>query len=177
MRPAVPGDNAPSPFALNIMKPTTTRRKFLRTAITLSLAAPLLGATRSALAQQKTLNLAPPEKFSFEHLVERARSMAQREFVPLPRPAPDVVQRLTYDEWGKIRFDTRYALFADGPGMYPVTFFHLGEFFQKGIRMHVLSDGQSRQILYNSAYFEMPKVSPASKLPEQAGCAGFRLLQ
>ena len=135
----------------------------------------MLVSSRLVLAQQKSLTFGPPAKFSFELLIERARTMAQREFVPPPRPAPDVVQRLTYEEWGKIRFDTRYALYADGSGAYPVTFFHLGESFQKGIRMHVLRDGQSRQILYSSTYFEMPKDSPARKLPEQAGFAGFRL--
>jgi len=152
-----------------------TRRSFLRTALTLSVAAPLLGAMRPGHAQPTTLNLAAPEKFSFDLLVERARKMAQRKFEPLPRPMPDVVLSLTYDEWGKIRFDTRYALYADGPGMYPVTFFHLGKFFQTGIRIHVLKDGQSRQILYSNTYFDMPKDSPARKLPDQVGLAGFRL--
>ncbi len=152
-----------------------TRRSFLQTALTLSAAAPLLGAMRPGHAQPTTLNLAAAEKFSFDLLVERARKMAQRKFEPLPRPMPDVVLSLTYDEWGKIRFDTRYALYADGPGMYPVTFFHLGKFFQTGIRIHVLKDGQSRQILYSNTYFDMPKDSPARKLPDQVGFAGFRL--
>lgn len=154
---------------------TTSRRSFLRSAVALGMSAPLLGTSRLAAAQQKSLKLATPEKFSFERLVERARKMAQREFVPLPRPMPDVVLSLTYDEWGQIRFDPRYALYADGPGAYPVTFFHLGEFFQKGIRMHVVEDGRSRQILYSNAYFDMPQNSPARKLPEQVGFAGFRL--
>lgn len=157
------------------MKYRITRRSFLRTALTFSVVTPLLGATRPGLAQQTTLNLAPPEKFGFELLVERARKMAQRKFEPLPRPMPDVVLSLTYDEWGKIKFDNRYALYADGPGAYPVTFFHLGEFFQKGIRMHVLKNDQSRQILYSNTYFDMPKDSPARKLPDQVGFAGFRL--
>lgn len=152
-----------------------TRRGFIRTTVSLGLGTRLLGTSSFGWAQARQLDFAAPEAFSYDLLVERARLMAQREFVAPPRPAPSVVQQLDYEGWGKIRFDTEYALYADGRGAYPVTFFHLGVLFQKGIRMHVVEDGRSRHILYSSAYFDMPKDSPARKLPPQAGFAGFRL--
>ena len=43
------------------------------------------------------------------------------------------MQKIDYEAWGKITFNTDHALFADGPGRFPVTFFHLGMFFQKAV--------------------------------------------
>ena len=75
---------------------------------------------------------------------------------------------------GQIRYRDAYALFANGPGPFPVTFFHLGLFFQKAVGMHVVEGDHSRQIIYEQAYFEMPANSPARELPPGAGFAGLR---
>ena len=55
------------------------------------------------------------------------------------------------------------------------TFFHLGLFFQKAVGMHVVEGGQSRKIIYEQAYFDMPANSPARDLPAGAGFAGMRI--
>jgi periplasmic glucans biosynthesis protein len=65
-------------------------------------------------------------------------------------------------------------LFGNGPGLFPVTFFHLGQYFQKSVRMHVVEGGQAREIVYEPTYFDMPAGSIARQLPENAGFAGFR---
>ncbi|MDE2018229.1 MAG: glucan biosynthesis protein D, partial [Hyphomicrobiales bacterium] len=57
---------------------------------------------------------------------------------------------------------------------YPATFFHLGTYFRKPVRMHVVEGGAAREILYDPAYFDMPADSIARKLPQGAGFAGFR---
>jgi glucans biosynthesis protein len=85
-----------------------------------------------------------------------------------------VLTRIDYDAHGKIRFKTENALWADGPGAYPVTFFHLGRFFQKPVHMHVVEGGRAREILYDDSYFDMPADSPAHELPRNSGFAGFR---
>ena len=96
-------------------------------------------------------------------------------YVPPTRPAPDVVQKINYEEWGKIKFRIEDALFADGPGRFPVSFFHLGLFFQKAVDMHVVEGGVSRRIIYDQSYFDMPADSPARQLPKGAGFAGFKI--
>src|SRR3546814_3882977 len=77
---------------------------------------------------------------------------------------------------GKIKFKCDDALFVGGPGAYPVTFFHLGRYFQVPVHMHVLDTAghSARQIVYDAAYFDMPADSPAHELPKGAGFAGFR---
>ena len=87
----------------------------------------------------------------------------------------EVVQKIDYEEWGKIHYRNDYALFANGPGRFPVTFFHLRLFFQKAVKMHVIDAGDSRQIVYDQSYFDMPAESPARDLPKGAGFAGLRV--
>ncbi len=85
------------------------------------------------------------------------------------------MQKINYEEWGKIRYRSDHALFADGPGRFPVTFFHLGLFFQKAVDFHVIDGDQSRKIIYDQSYFDMPADSVARQLPQGAGFAGFRI--
>jgi len=146
-----------------------------RTFLTL-LAALAPGA--SALAQDRLagLDLGPETAFSFDALVERARRAAAGAYVPPPRPAPEVLDKIDYDAHGKLRFKTDYAVWGQAPDQrrYPVTFFHLGRYFVKPVRMHVLEAGKAREIIYREEYFDMPADSPAKALPKGAGFAGFR---
>jgi glucans biosynthesis protein len=148
------------------------RRTLLRSAAaTAGLAA--AGFARPALAQA-ALKTGVPATFSFDALKTRARDMARAPYVPPSRPSPEVLQQIDYDAHGKIKFKTDLALWAKGPSDFPVTFFHLGRFFQVPVRMHAVERGQAREIIYDDAYFDMPADSPAHKLPDNSGFAGFR---
>src|SRR5690606_13290593 len=89
-------------------------------------------------------------------------------------PSAQVLERIDYDAHGKIRCKPEMALWAKGPSPWPVTFFHLGRFFQKPVRMHVVEGGKAREIVYDASYFEMPADSPARELASGLGFAGFR---
>lgn len=129
---------------------------------------------RAALATQG-LSFGAPTPFSFERLKERARILRNTPYAPPSRPAPEVLDQIDYDAHGKIRFKADFALWANGPSRYPVTFFHLGRYFQKPVRMHVVEGGEAREVVYDDAYFDMPADSPAHRLPDNSGFAGFRL--
>lgn len=151
-----------------------TRRRFLATVT----AATSLLATgqRSAAAATENLLLGERGSFSFAALRDEARDLAAAPYAPPPALPKDVLERIDYDAHGKIRFKPELALFAQGPGQFPVTFFHLGRFFQVPVRMYMLEhDGsQAREILYDEDYFDMPPSSPARELPRGSGFAGFR---
>ncbi|MGJ7486464.1 glucan biosynthesis protein [Variovorax sp. LT2P21] len=136
-----------------------------------------LGTTETAFAATG-LRLGRPGPFSFERLAAQAESLAGRPFMAAPTPPAGVLDRIDYEAHGKIRFDPGSALFRDGPGAFPVTFFHLGRFFPTPVRMHLIEtaagDGFEREILYDPGYFDMPADSPARQLPPGAGFAGFR---
>ncbi|WP_210179607.1 glucan biosynthesis protein [Bosea sp. PAMC 26642] len=152
--------------------PLLDRRTLLASAgATATLAA--LGFSPEALAQQG-LKLGEAEAFGFEALKTRARALAAQPYQAPPSPRADVLERIDYDAHGKIKFKPEMALWANGPSPWPVTFFHLGRYFQKPVRMHVVDGGQAREIVYDESYFEMPADSPAKELPAGAGFAGFR---
>ena len=149
------------------------RRSILRAAAagTAGLAGARFGAPALAAAGLTTGATAP---FSFDALKARVRDMAGRPYAAEAPSKPDVLWNIDYDAHGKIRYRTDLALFADGPGRFPVTFFHLGRYFQKPVRMHVVEGGSAREILYDDGYFDMPADSPAHGLPKNSGFAGFR---
>ncbi|WP_445504635.1 glucan biosynthesis protein [Microvirga sp. G4-2] len=148
------------------------RRQFLQTA-TATAALAAQGFSSRAMAQQG-LKMGAPAPFSFDDLKKQAETMARTAYMAPPSPSPDILYQIDYDAHGKIRFKTDLALWANGPGEFPVTFFHMGRFFQKPVRMHVVENGQAREIIYDTEYFDMPADSPARKLPDNTGFAGFR---
>ena len=144
----------------------------------------LMGAAAAAAVSAigESANAAPdglifgePAAFSFDLLKAQAREKAHGPYVPTAHPAPEIVQKINYEEWGKIRYRPDHALFADGPGRFPATFFHLGLFFQKAVEMYVVENGQAKKIVYDQAYFDMPADSIARDLPKGAGFAGLRI--
>ncbi len=121
------------------------------------------------------LQLGAPEPFSFDGLKREAERLAAQPYVAPVEPDPAVVAKIDYERWGQIKFDTRSAVFADGPGRFPVTFFHIGKFFPKSVAMSVVEDGMARPVIYDQALFDMPDDSPARQLDKGIGFAGFRI--
>jgi len=149
------------------------RRVFLQSAAaTAALAS--IGFSKQALAKQG-LKTGSPAAFSFDGLKKRARDLAKSAYSPPSLNAREILSKIDYDAHGKIKFKTELALWADGPSDFPVTFFHLGRYFQNPVRMHVVEKGQAREIVYDDSYFDMPADSPARALPANSGFAGFRL--
>ena len=150
-------------------------RRTLLSATAVAFAAP----TSPALAQAKpALTYGPAEPFSFERLTETARGLAAKPYTAPPTVASEILRKIDYETHGKIRYRPEMALFANGPGQFPATFFHLGQYFMKPVRMHVVEGandgGRAREILYSADLFDMPADSIARQLPANAGFAGFR---
>jgi periplasmic glucans biosynthesis protein len=152
-----------------------TRRRALAGAAALPAVAFAAAHARGALAQTGGLNFGPPAPFSFDALAARAEAAAREPYRVPYRPAPEIVQRIDYDAHGKIQFRRDKALFADGPGAFPVTYFPLGRYFTKRVRMFALEGERARELIFSPDYFDMPEDSPARLLPADSGFAGFRL--
>ena len=126
-------------------------------------------------AQSDGLQFDPPVPFTYDLFKTMARDRAHAPYVPRLVRRQKCCRRSITRSGGRSATATTIALFANGPGRFPVTFFHLGLFFQKAVRMHVVDGGTSRQIVYDQSYFDMPANSPARELPKGAGFAGLRV--
>ena len=150
------------------------RRQLLKS-LAVAGASGLLPAAITPAFAASHLTLGEPQAFSFERLKTMAETLAAQPYVAPRQPDPDIVSKIDYERWGQITFDTDSALFANGPGQFPVTFFHIGKFFPKSVEMYVVDKGEARPIVYNGAMFEMPGNNPARQLPTGVGFAGFRV--
>jgi glucans biosynthesis protein len=154
-------------------------RRFVLTTAAAAAALAALGRPAGAFAAPTGLKFGKPQPFSFDELVEEMQQRASRPYVPDTTLPQQVLDRIDYAEHGKIKFNTDDALFRNGPGDYPVTFFPLGKFFRTPVRMYLLSTTAkatvASEILYDPDYFNMPAQSPARELPQGAGFSGFRV--
>ena len=116
----------------------STRREFLTFA---SLGVLLMPLGRGAQAANTTDQ---SRAFSFEDLIEQAQADALKPYTYPSTASATLLARLDYTAHGQIRFKPERALFAKGPGKFPVTFFHLGSFFRTPVRMYVLDNGIAR---------------------------------
>jgi glucans biosynthesis protein len=123
------------------------------------------------------LRFGPPAPFSFEALIGEARTLAARPYVPAARLSDAIVDAIDYEALGHVAYDPEFALFKNGPGRFPVTFFLPGKYARTPVRVHAVEGNPptAREIVYAAAYFHMPADSPARKLPTGAGFAGFRV--
>jgi glucans biosynthesis protein len=149
------------------------RRTFLQLAAALNAAAALGVGTASA-QQPATLRFGDPEPFDFDRLKAEAKKRGSEPYVQPPRPDPAIVKQIDYDAHGKLRYKLDAALWANGPGAFPISFQHVGMYFPKTVRMHVLEGGQSREVLYDPNLFGGGPDHVAKALPpEPSAFAGF----
>jgi periplasmic glucans biosynthesis protein len=142
-------------------------------------------ATLAALGIRSSADIAPSLKFgegspfSFDGIIGQAKDLASRPYTAPQAPPGDILDKIDYDALSKISFKPEYALFENGPGRYPITFFHLGLYSRAPVRMHVIDNGPSvsvaHEIIYDASYFNMPADSPARLLSKGSGFAGFRV--
>ena len=155
-------------------------RLSLRLVALAALALPL-AATAETVAQVSSDSAAPftpafaaPQPFSFDLLAERAKALAAAPY-QAPRVAqPEVLERIDYDAHWRLRFRPETTVKV---GDVPVQFFHLGTYFRSPVKMAVVEGEQSREVVYDARFFDMPEDSPARALTEGTGFAGFRLMR
>src|SRR5260221_5656385 len=127
----------------------------------------------SSGAPASGLKLGDSYPFSFHMLIGRAKALASRPYMEAQGPPGDILNKIDYDAHGKISYKPEYALFANGPDLYPITFFHLGLFFRTPVRMHVVENAPPEcvnpEINYRNSNFYMPSDSAARLLAKRTG--------
>ena len=131
-----------------------------------------------ALAAQppKSLVFGRPQRFSFDALRHVAKGLAAKPYPPEAPPAADVVGAIDFDINQKIRFRPEFGLWQNAAQTFPARFFHLNRYVGLPVKIHAVSGGVAREVIYRPAYFNYDGTGLDKKLPVDLGFSGFRLM-
>lgn len=122
---------------------------------------------------QPAAPLGEPQPFSFERLVVQARELAQRRWEPRPTTAQWAVD-LTPQQHRALRYRPEAAI-PLGASAYSLQLVHLGALYRNPVRIHLVEEGNARELLYDPATFDFGDIKPPTPLPPDAGFAGFHI--
>jgi glucans biosynthesis protein len=122
------------------------------------------------------LHFGPSVRFSWDTLKSWAEALSKFPYQPAIPANRELIQRIDYDAHQEIRYRKDAEIFPSA-GSYPVELFHVGKYFMEPVRVFIVQDGQSREVLYNDELFSYGKASFARDLPENTGFAGFRVMR
>jgi glucans biosynthesis protein len=115
--------------------------------------------------------------FSFDLLSDRMRDAATRPYAEPTITLPDVIAKLTYDEYKQIAFRPERALWADTKSLFRLEAFQMGWLFKTPVRLFEIDGDTATPIVFTGKDFEYrPPLDPANfEDVEMPGVAGFRL--
>lgn len=134
-------------------------------------AAGMLAADR--VAAQPAASLGPPQPFSFERLVVMAKDMSQRSWEQRPTAAQWLID-LSPEQHRALRYRPEAAI-PLGASAYSLQPVHLGALYRSPVRIHLVEEGNARELLYDPAAFDFGEIRPPEALPPETGFAGFRI--
>lgn len=150
-----------------------TRRDFLGT----SLAALPLAASwpAAALSRHRSINYGPELRFDFQTLMDRAQTLARSAFQPAAAPFAKELDAIDYDAFQKIVFRREFGIGRARDANYNAQLFHQGRYFKEPVEIHLVENGNAREVLYSPEYFSFGEPGLVNRLPRDLGFAGFRL--
>ncbi len=103
-----------------------------------------------------------------------ARAMASKAFMT-PKSVPKEWLELNYDEYRDIRFLPDRALWRGEDRSFELQLFAPGFYFQTGVMIDVVENGEARPLLFNPDLFSFGEVVPDLPIEAQLGFSGFRV--
>ncbi|MBW4709624.1 glucan biosynthesis protein G [Roseobacter sp. YSTF-M11] len=145
----------------------------LRRDLLKSLAA--LAATPSvSFAGEPGLQLGDAKPFDGETVRTRAKALAAQDYVPRPL-IPESWRNLTYDQYRKIWFDGRNALWEGSDKPQRVDVFPPGLYFPQAVEVNVVENGAARPLAFDMGVFDTTDKFPEVEIDATLGYSGLRL--
>ncbi len=147
------------------------RREFLASIAAFS------AVSHPALAEDTVepgLQLGDGQPFSTEKLRDLAREMASKPYTPRPL-IPEAWRNLTYDQYRKIWFDHRNALWENTDAPQRVDVFPPGLYFPRAVKTYVVEDGKARPVKFDMGVFDTTDKFPDVPIDDTLGYSGLRL--
>ncbi|QYM77671.1 glucan biosynthesis protein [Horticoccus luteus] len=113
--------------------------------------------------------------FDFEVVEARAKALASHAYVAPAATLPISLEKLSYDEYRRIRFVDGATWWRAEKLPFQLQFFHLGLFYHEAVVINEVRDGVARPIPFSKNMFDYDRL-PLGNLPASLGFAGFRIL-
>ncbi len=137
------------------------------------LLAAALGIGQSVYARQPGESPA----FNFGTVREMARGIAAKDFKPSKNDdLPDVLKKMTYDQYNTIRFRREHSLWKDDHVRFTAQFCQRAYLFQDPVKVHVLDNGKVTDVPFSPEMFDYDSNNVPKNLPPTLQFGGFRLL-
>ncbi len=139
--------------------------------------AALAASPAALLAEEEAepgLQLGAAMPFSRDALLERARAMAARTYsarAMIPAPWRD----LSYDEYRKIWFDSRNALWEGTERPQRVDVFPPGLYFPRPVEIYAVAGDQAQPLRFDMGVFDTTDKFPEVPVDDSLGYSGLRL--
>jgi glucans biosynthesis protein len=144
------------------------RREFLTTLAALA-ASPALAQT-----SEPGLQLGEATPFTRDQIVERARALAAKPYEPR-QMIPEDWRELTYDQYRKIWFDSRNALWEGTDRPQRVDVFPPGLYFPRPVEIYAVEGGAARPFAFDLDVFDRTDKFPDVTIDDTLGYSGLRL--
>lgn len=151
------------------------RRQFLVASAPLALTAAGIAGGRSN-ADTAPSQFGEPHPFDFDVLRQTAKDLAGKSYVAPKPPAADIIGKFDFDVAQKVKFRADRTIWGDGPGLFPVRFFHLDKFNPLPVQINLVAGGLARRVVYSTQDFDYGDTGLAQKLPADLGYSGFRVM-
>jgi glucans biosynthesis protein len=114
------------------------------------------------------------EPFSYDWLQQEAMRLSEAPFAPAPE-VPQEWRDLTFDQYRKIWWDSREALWTGTDRPHRVDFFAPGLYFPRPVEICVVEDGMARRVAFDLESFDRTDKFPDVPVDETLGYSGLRL--
>ncbi|QIB36355.1 glucan biosynthesis protein G [Ancylobacter pratisalsi] len=129
-------------------------------------------------AQAKAADKAPstePVPFDAQTVRQLARDLAAKPFVDSDRDLPAELDKLSYDDYRNIRFNTDQSLWRGQGTAFEMQLLHRGFLFRDKVAINLVTDGQARPLPYTPSMFRFEHGLKAPDPTLDLGFSGFRL--
>ena len=146
-------------------------RRTLLTGALAAAAAPV--TTAPALAQPKPDTGPGPGPFENATVRRLAAALSRQPYADPDIRLPTAIDRVTYDQYGGIRFKPERALWAGQKRPFTAEFFPRAALYRARVDIFEVADGQAQPFPYSPDLFDY--ADPTLRVPDNLGFAGLRL--
>lgn len=113
--------------------------------------------------------------FGLEHVVGKARELAQTPFQDPFGRIPPCLLEINYDQWRDIRYKPEQSLWRDEKLPFEVQFFHPGFYYNIPVNINIISPSGVKTLPFSTELFDYGTNDCKASVPNTVGFAGFRL--